>query len=1175
MSKLFQDAIKELRERGTLTQAQEVKLITSTGGGFNFMNLMEDRKFADATQGFNEGQRQTIVDAINIDRRIRERRRSREFKSATQDLEPIRTPQEIEPTTVREIGPAEVKTVVERAAREAIGGLPQSQLTIDESKINEILDAFQNQIREVQNELKEGAGDIKDALQELKQNVDRVGPETKLNPRLVEEFKETTNNLITNRIVNAVLNKVATAASPAVRAMIKLIGEGLKIIITKTITMRGINRIYGTLNRRGQGYTLGAILNAVAEDRNLSPSAAAMDMVVNFVLGSIYVGMTTKYLTEAGDIIYRYLYPPKGDRTTDVEVVEVHSPPWGNYNGPGTNVERRLKLLLPKKKVAGKVETGSASYIFPINFQDMVAFEHDLLYATDDVLIRQLADLRYLNYNFKNRGAFIKRVKDLGIDLPDDLKLNPVLVSSAAIGSQAFARSLGGWTKVIQDVLIKYAGGGSLFDPSISIKTGQPQDALTMIQLGLSRDNPVLAKKVAAEYGLDVEAVKSFIEGRTDKLDIPKYNKFINAAEETSDKMFKMMNRYGKFDNKGRYTVDKIDTDQFKGDLTDLYKDFNVMTDEQFKADGYRGYNRLPDAPAKENLDVFNKRIEKVIASNIATEKPEQRIEQQIFTDDMAVTPARVPLGIRGLIDQIQDRDQYKKEIFVREYRKELESRRLPVPSESDLGKFKTPEDQYDELTRYAWKESNIKDGNTFAAIAGAEDSIDDKVIKFLKTRIDSEKTLGKIEAREEREALRVLDGEIQYDKQVYREGKKPVREVVGGKRVAAKNNVGKDVEVEVPVGPSKAATMSMTPADNVLNASKSAIKEQPKIKAAKTTSETSATIKPAATTVAPEGKGVLAGVKDILSRAAEAISGIPDPDAEREKVIKEERAAEAKAATAAPTATAPTVDPSKPTLAAPTAAPDTVPMPPGVTEEVVVLPKPKKEPVGLPTGGALRRGIPTQKEAVELMQEGKVEMRTKPEGKAPDNLVETAVNPIDRIVDKLMTKSSKEERDEIRALIAFITPPDQTGGLGTVRTNPLVRDNAKHEKKVVVGEGDLYKDTVKNHLLANTSNLAMLQQFDKTTVDSRMKERREAPRRFTSLVRQVPDILTTQRQAKAESRDFIDNVNPSSAYAHGSQYGSYFQPVGRAGNYLDDRDLTRYWGNPSTSFTPVRYQNP
>ena len=114
--------------------------------------------------------------------------------------------------------------------------------------------------------------------------------------------------------------------------------------------------------------------------------------------------------------------------------------------------------------------------------------------------------------------------------MPDDLKLLPVLVSSAAISSQAYIRSFGGFGKIIQDALIKYAAGGSFFNPTISIKTGEPKDILTMLQLGISRDNPVLAKKVAAEYGLDIEAVKSFIEGRTDKLDIPKYNKFINAA---------------------------------------------------------------------------------------------------------------------------------------------------------------------------------------------------------------------------------------------------------------------------------------------------------------------------------------------------------------------------------------------------------------------------------------------------------------------------------------------------------------------------------------------------------------------------------------------------------------------------------------------------------------------
>ena len=1037
-----------------------------------------------------------------------------------------------------------------------------------------------------------------------------------------------------NRIIDRYGNMLDMNAQNRLNVIIE---DTIRFLTQFPLSVRPLLRIFYNIVAPYAGLQLRGV-NTNIRDREILanmmiegqlPNRLTYGLGSRFIIGMLKaIGANTAKILSYNliPILYNKLFPEKtGDTTKDAEAIELH-PMMGfpfitggefNYNGPGTNVERRLKLLKPSEHT---FPTGSKSYVFPINLQDAVAFEHDLFYATNDELIQQMADIRYINYLFRNTDTFINRLKSQGIKIPDDIKLNKYShVSTFFIATQALSRATGGlasWVKRFMDRFIKlkiFSASGQLLKSERDILMQWPE-ILGALKLAINRDTETLADLIAKKFNADPSIVKAFLEGREDRINIPEYDKFISDVEKVSDKMYSMMGKYGSFDKSGNFNVDKMNLTEIEDDLTVLYKDFNVMSDEQYKVDGYRGYNRLPDAPAKEDLDNFNNRIEKLISNNIVSTK--------LLEDKM-------PIGVNSLLSEIREDDQNVKYDMVRRYKNELKSRNLPTLGDTELAKFKTPEEQYDELTKYAWKNAP-KDSNTIAAIVDADDRVDMTIIDFLKPKI-SEEHMKRLESAKQSEKNRVERNMASLDSS---KGK-PEALFEGGKRMAAP----KELEVEVSVTPSKTPSLpsktgsvvpmptpsikgaieegyisqddykkykesdrlrksgvplakqpddvrlarrevdkqfkqfkrdkqvefsvktteelfpgaikkglkmaeppskalvaSLTPADNVLTANTQSIKEQPKSKSAKTTSETSAEAKVELPIESPElFPGAIKKGMAAAKPPSKALVPTESKGAEAKSAETKVREAEA------------------------------VPLPAPVTEESVVLPKPAKEP-----GPVSKEEI---KRAMNVPEA--VGIASIPEGKAPDNLVETAVNPIDRIVDKLMKQSANEIRQEMRALMAFITPPDQTGGLGTVKTNPLIRDNAKHHDAVVVGPGNLYKDTVKNHLLANTSNLAMLQQFDKTQVDATMTRIRDAPRNRLSLERVVPDVLTTQRQSKAESRDFINSINPSSAFAYGSSYDSYFQPVGRAGNYVDDRDLSTYWGNPSTSFTPVRYQNP
>jgi len=822
---------------------------------------------------------------------------------------------------------------------------------------------------------------------------------------------------------------------------------------------------------------------------------------------------------------------------------EYHYPRWMNYVGPGTNMERRLKLQKPAIK-----GTGSATYFFPVNLDDMVAFEHDLFYASDKTYMRDFADAVFLSYNQKGRRWFFNRLKRLGIKFPEKFKKE--------------------------------------------ISKGEKLSTAAIYAKYVSRLSTLLKRKQFSEY-----------------------EEFVSAVQKTADVMYKMMGKYGEFDEQGNYHMTKYNEKEFKQDLEELYRKFNKMNDIQYEIEGTRGYPNLPEVPAKEDLDNFKKRVEKIIPYDIS--------DKQLVPSDyykMSEQKRTAPLGIKSMLGHIRKEDEDFKRAMVNKYRDELRKRRLPVAPDAELNKIDSLDEQYDMLTKYAFDNSKYKNENTYMAIDDAENTIDDQVMEFLATKVSAQKFIGlkKEEAAENQRVeanAKMLTGKKGPATALY-EGTRRVESVPltseelekriealapgRGKPVPPSEIQEAEGEVIVEPGPSgevmaksprrkkkpiegKAVQLVETKKSNVQVLRDEGIITEEEYKAYKQREaerkagvDSKEDVKAKHRHVDNLRKQLSTKGLDKLKAELRAAGKLGRPEEAKtpveattpddpEAVELEEGGAEGKVPVEEEEEALVGGKAAKVGKAAVAAG---APMPRAVAVEPVVLPKPQKEPTGT---------IPEaeQRAVVEAYQEQRGSIASKPEGQAPDNLVETAVNPIDRIVDKLMKKSSKEEREEMKALMAFITPSDQMGGIGTAKTNPLVRDNVKHEKEVVVGPGNLYKDTIKNHLLANTSNLAMLQQFSKPDVDAEMMRMRDAPRNRASLERVVPDVLSTQVQSKAESRAFIDSVNPSSAYVYGSPYDSYFQPVGRAGSYINDHDLSVYWSNPNTAFTPVRYQNP
>jgi hypothetical protein len=186
-----------------------------------------------------------------------------------------------------------------------------------------------------------------------------------------------------------------------------------------------------------------------------------------------------------------------------------------------------------------------------------------------------------------------------------------------------------------------------------------------------------------------------------------------------------------------------------------------------------------------------------------------------------------------------------------------------------------------------------------------------------------------------------------------------------------------------------------------------------------------------------------------------------------------------------------------------------------------------------------------------------------------PDNLIDT-IRATDAVVNAVLKPSAKDIRKRRANLYDFITPDDQNGGIGTKETNPLVRGD--YNRFMNVRRGNL-TDIRENHVLSNTNNLKMLQQYDMKEINKRMKSAREAPRKRRGLVRRFPARMPLQRQTREEKKDFQPLINPPSNYAKGSMYSPFF--VNRPALPLPYEDYVRlFYGNPNEFFDGADYYN-
>src|SRR5579863_10517582 len=120
--------------------------------------------------------------------------------------------------------------------------------------------------------------------------------------------------------------------------------------------------------------------------------------------------------------------PKKQKKNKSLPDINEQHPPGYNFNGKGTEVENRISLNYKKS-------VGSHSYWLPVNYLDLVAFRHDLLYFlpsnddryyADDIYLKDFKkvksntldkDASKIALEMLSWGRFFKYYGDLAIDL--------------------------------------------------------------------------------------------------------------------------------------------------------------------------------------------------------------------------------------------------------------------------------------------------------------------------------------------------------------------------------------------------------------------------------------------------------------------------------------------------------------------------------------------------------------------------------------------------------------------------------------------------------------------------------------------------------------------------------------------------------------------------------------
>lgn len=175
-----------------------------------------------------------------------------------------------------------------------------------------------------------------------------------------------------------------------------------------------------------------------------------------------------------------------------------------------------------------------------------------------------------------------------------------------------------------------------------------------------------------------------------------------------------------------------------------------------------------------------------------------------------------------------------------------------------------------------------------------------------------------------------------------------------------------------------------------------------------------------------------------------------------------------------------------------------------------------------------------------------------------PDNMVEVR-RLTQKAVDKVLNPTAQEKRRMNAGFYDFLTPSDQNGGIGTAKTNPLIRQNERHEKMMTKGNLSSYYD---NTILDNNNNLLFKRTYNIPEIKREIKTRRDYPKNKRGLIRKYPAYMPPQIQQIKEFNDFQPSINPPSNYYKGSRYNNFYRSIPQPLPY--EEYVRRFYANPN-----------
>jgi len=259
---------------------------------------------------------------------------------------------------------------------------------------------------------------------------------------------------------------------------------------------------------------------------------------------------------------------------------------------------------------------------------------------------------------------------------------------------------------------------------------------------------------------------------------------------------------------------------------------------------------------------------------------------------------------------------------------------------------------------------------------------------------------------------------------------------------------------------------------------------------------------------------------------------------------------------TTEPPETTTTTTTQPPTTTTPSAEPSAEPQPTSSAEGIPPFMKISTVPE------IKEKKTPEQRKEKEQKQE-KNEPRPTETAPIKDTLV-SGINPIQSLINKYMKYTKEDARRELLAMMAFV-PSDANGGIGTEKTNELIKGNTATFNRTI--NGHLYDDWYDNTELTNTNNNSLQHKIKKKDVVQHFQyERLKTRAANIKNSRNSKKVLLNQIQTAYETNDFKPLVNPPGCYMYGSPYADGFEPLAanpNNGPHFDDYYKNEnYFGN-------------